>query len=744
MKIIWDRKKIILAVVLFLSFIAVFFVEWSFDKETLSRGLSLTTNGITSFRRGLDVSWGTRLTYKISYDKYESAYSEKNQSAELNAVKNTVENIILKNIDNRISKLGVSDYKAYTQKRNEETQIVVEIGGVTDLDQAKEIIGKTVELEFKLPNENAQNQEERKGVATRLYEDLKKDPTKIQSFADNKSSENVFYQEYTKKGLLELPNLYTENQKVLDNLETGALSEIIEGNYGVQQYVDENGELAEESVNGYTFFRLIDKANQERKEINLNDIVEVSKKLGLEINNELDVVNSNQGIESGDYKIIDNTLRFNNGTIYDNQEAYKLKILAYQPNLEGLAWEELQAEQKKIEEKKSFVVEELENDIYAEFTDVSPILDSTISLLELKQIIPDFTTQDIGKAAAYERDGVVYFLVVLDKKGVNDQRYGFVVINDIDQESFEKELQTKTYYTIQEVFVQDSLSWIPAQSSKGKMLNGANFQYAAVGTSKLGQPVVNITFDSVGKEVFCDITEHNIGNQMAIFIGGKLVTAPKIQAKICDGTASIEGNYSKEEAKATADSLNDGALPAPLVLMQEEKINPTLWDRAFSGAVIALIFGIVSIFIYMVVLYGIKRGVVTLISLMAYTLVLLAIVKITDYALSLSGIAAIILSIGMAVDANVLIFERMKEELANGKDIKSAIKVAYERSYTAIKDSQISTGIIGFFLFCIGINIFKGFGLMLVVGVILTLCVNVPLIRECMKLILEKEENSDK
>jgi hypothetical protein len=193
-----------------------------------------------------------------------------------------------------------------------------------------------VELEFKLPNEKAQNQEERKGVATRLYDDIKKDPSKIQSFADNKSSENVFYQEYTQKSLLELPNLYTENQEMLNKLENGALSDIIEGTYGIQQYTDENGELAEESVNGYTFFRLVDKETQERKEKNLNDIVEVSKKLGLEINNELDVQNSNQGIESGDYKIADTTLKFNNGTIYDNQEAYKVKILAYQPKLDGL------------------------------------------------------------------------------------------------------------------------------------------------------------------------------------------------------------------------------------------------------------------------------------------------------------------------------------------------------------------------------------------------------------------------
>lgn len=732
----------ILALVLFFSFVTVFFIKWDFDKEELERKLTFAWDGITNFRRGLDVSWGTRLTYKISYDKYESTYGTERKQ-ELDEVKNTVENIILQNIDGRISKLWVSDYKAYTQKRNDETQIVVEIWWVTDLDQAKEIIGKTVELEFKLPNKNAENKEERKELATKLYQEIQPDATKMKSFADNKSSENIFYQEYTGKSILELPSFYKEHQNILDTIEKGKLSDVFEGTYGSQQYLNENWEVVEEAINGYTFFVVTDKVTQERKDTNLNDILEVSTKLNLDINQELEVVSSNQGIESGDYTIIDNTLKFNNGKIYDNQEAYKLKIFAYQPNLQGLTWEDYENEKKKVEERKSFIMSELQHDDQAEFDDVTKILDSSISLLELKQTLPDFVSQEIGTIQAYEKDGIIYFTDIIEKKEINDTRYGFVVVNNVNKEQFEKELATKTYYSLQEVFVQDKLSWIPAQSSKGEMLNGANFQYAKVDTSKLWQPVVNITFDSIGKAIFCDITERNIGNQMAIFIWGKLITAPKIQAKICDGTASIEGNYTKEEAKETADSLNDGALPAPLILTQEEKINPSLGDRAFSWAVIALGFGIIAIFIYITILYGIRKWVVTLCSLLAYTIVLLAIVKITDYALSLSGIAAIILSIGMAVDANVLIFERMKEEKENGKDDKNAIKIAYDRSFTAIKDSQISTGIIGFFLFCIGINIFKGFWLMLVVGVILTLLINVPLIKEFLQLICLKNESKE-
>jgi protein-export membrane protein SecD len=242
--------------------------------------------------------------------------------------------------------------------------------------------------------------------------------------------------------------------------------------------------------------------------------------------------------------------------------------------------------------------------------------------------------------------------------------------------------------------------------------------------------VVVLHFDEVGKEIFCDITSRSIGKQMAIFIGGQMITAPTIQSKICDGSAQIDGQFTPESAKELTTSLNDGALPAPLILMQEEKVSPSLGDSAFMGAIIAMIAGLLLIYMYMTIMYGFKKGLISLLSLTIFALVLLAIVKIIDYALSLSGIAAVILSIGMAVDANILIFERMKEEKADGKNNNTAIKTAYERSRIAIKDAQLSTGIIGLLLFMMGINMFKGFGSMLVIGVILTLLINVPLIKE--------------
>jgi preprotein translocase subunit SecD len=124
MKTFWNNKRIGFGVVILLSIFIVFFLGRNFNSETLSRGITLTTKGITNFRRGLDVSGGTKLTYRISYDKYEETYKN---AQELADVKQTVENIILKNIDGRISKLGVSDYKAYTQQLSNETQIIVEI-----------------------------------------------------------------------------------------------------------------------------------------------------------------------------------------------------------------------------------------------------------------------------------------------------------------------------------------------------------------------------------------------------------------------------------------------------------------------------------------------------------------------------------------------------------------------------------------------------------------------------------------
>ncbi len=250
---------------------------------------------------------------------------------------------------------------------------------------------------------------------------------------------------------------------------------------------------------------------------------------------------------------------------------------------------------------------------------------------------------------------------------------------------------------------------------------------------------MEINFNDEGKQVFCDITNENVGRQMAIFVGGKLMTNPVIRSKICGGTAQISGDYTPESAKQLSEDLNDGALPAPLILLQEEKINPLLGENALRNALLAGLVGIIAIFVFILVLYGFKKACVSLLVLIMFLLVLGLFMKVVDYALSLSALAAVILSVGMAVDANILIFERMKEEVANGKKTHAVIDTAYERSWSAIKDGNVSTGIIAFLLMTMGNSIFKGFGSMLIVTVLITLLVNVPLTKILLKLFYKKD-----
>jgi len=227
---------------------------------------------------------------------------------------------------------------------------------------------------------------------------------------------------------------------------------------------------------------------------------------------------------------------------------------------------------------------------------------------------------------------------------------------------------TVTMYAFEDVFVQDRETWIQATDGQN-VLNGAYFKFANTSTSEMGEPVVVINLDEKGKEIFCNITQNNIGKPMAIFVGGNLLTAPTIQSKICGGTAEINGSFTSASAKELANALNEGTLPAPLILMQEEKISASLGDNALMGALWAGLIGLLAIMVLIYFMYGFKKMMLTRIVLIAFIAVLAPFMKLTDYALSLAGIAVIILSIGMGVDANILIYERLREELKDGKSI---------------------------------------------------------------------------
>ena len=246
----------------------------------MARQLSFAWNAVTNFRKWLDISGGTRLIYRISYDNYEQTYA--NDSQALADIKKTVESIILRNIDGRISQLWVSDYKSFTQQLDNETQIVVEIWWVADLDQAKELIGKTVELEFKLPNDSEWSEEEkaeRTTLAQNLYNDLLNNTDKFEAIAWGRQSENVYYSKYDKVTVAQLPTIYQDNIGVLDETKEWKVSPLMEWEYYSYQYQDQSGNVQNVDMNGYTFFHIISKEKWARTGVSLSDILEVATTL---------------------------------------------------------------------------------------------------------------------------------------------------------------------------------------------------------------------------------------------------------------------------------------------------------------------------------------------------------------------------------------------------------------------------------------------------------------------------------
>ncbi len=263
---------------------------------------------------------------------------------------------------------------------------------------------------------------------------------------------------------------------------------------------------------------------------------------------------------------------------------------------------------------------------------------------------------------------------------------------------------------------------------KDTALDGKHFRSAAVSLDPVTNiPVVQIIFDAEGAKMFQALTKANKGKRIAIFVGGQLVSAPMVQEEISGGTAVITGSANIQEAKALAQDLNTGAIPAPIHLVGQYTVEATLGATALRTSLLAALIGTIILMIYMLLVYRLL-GLMADIALFLYAVVFFAILKLpillvtNNYiVLTLAGMAGIILSIGMAVDANVLVFERMKEELRKGKSLKSATETSFVYAWPAIRDSNVSALITCLILFLIGTSIVKGFAVTLGMGVFISL-----------------------
>jgi protein-export membrane protein SecD len=269
---------------------------------------------------------------------------------------------------------------------------------------------------------------------------------------------------------------------------------------------------------------------------------------------------------------------------------------------------------------------------------------------------------------------------------------------------------------------------------KNTELTGKNLKKASVQFNPNdNSPEVGLEFDNEGAEMFAAITERNIGSPVAIFLDGEPISIPTVNEKIPNGKAVISGNFNISDAKLLAQRLNAGALPVPIELVSQQTVGASLGKASLSSSLEAGIIGIVLVAIFMIVFYRVP-GVIAVISLIFYGILILAVFKLWPVTLTLAGLAGLILSIGMAVDANVLIFERLKEELRSGKPLNLAIDDAFDRAWPSIRDGNASTLITCFILIQFTTSMVKGFAITLGLGILISMFSAIVITKTLLKL----------
>ena len=247
------------------------------------------------------------------------------------------------------------------------------------------------------------------------------------------------------------------------------------------------------------------------------------------------------------------------------------------------------------------------------------------------------------------------------------------------------------------------------------LLTGGALKKADVTHDNLGRPQIQFEMNQEGAIKFAEITRNNIGRKLAITLDGKVQTAPMINSEIPSGNGVITGNYTIEEAKATATLLNAGALPVKAEVVETRTVGASLGDESIAQSKQAAMFAMALIGIFMLIFYRLP-GIVADIALIIFGLITFGCLNFIDATLTLPGIAGLILSAGMAVDANVIIFERIKEELKLGNTIRNAIDAGFSKGFVAIFDSNLTTLIITTILFTFGTGPVKGFAVTLTIG----------------------------
>ena len=316
--------------------------------------------------------------------------------------------------------------------------------------------------------------------------------------------------------------------------------------------------------------------------------------------------------------------------------------------------------------------------------------------------------------------------------GPVETQFGYHIIYKEEQEDTQN-------YEVWSVFIarQTEADILPPTDPwKNTKLSGKQLERAEVVTDpNTGAIQVSLSFDSEGAELFSQITERNLGEIVSIFLDGMPISQPRVQSVITNGQAVITGSEDLREAQLLAQRLNAGALPVPVELISQQTIGASLGAESLDKSLKAGLYALVIVMLFMVAYYRLP-GVLSVIALVLYMTMTLSIFKVMGVTLSLAGIAGLILSIGMAVDANVLIFERLKEELKKGRSLKAAVEEGFLRAWTSIRDGNVSTLITCFLLIGFGSSFVQGFAVTLAIGVAMSMFSAVVITRVLLRFVV--------
>ena len=317
-----------------------------------------------------------------------------------------------------------------------------------------------------------------------------------------------------------------------------------------------------------------------------------------------------------------------------------------------------------------------------------------------------------------------------------ESSYGWHVIKKVDERGSGDTLEVRAEHIL---IAKRSIDQYPDLKYTSTGLTGQNLKSATVTfqSQGLGNPEVSLQFDGDGTKLFADLTKENIGKTIAIELDKQIISSPTVQAEIPNGQAVITGNYTLDQAKQLVGRLNEGALPVPITLVGQQSISASLGEASLWQSLRAGLIGILAVIVFMIFYYRFL-GLIAALALLIYTAMLVAIFRLSGLTpfpitMTLAGIAGFVLSIGMAVDANILISERTWEEIKNGKPVTKAIEEGFRRAWPSIRDGNSSTMITCVILMFMGTGFIKGFALILLLGVAFSMFTAIVLTKTLLK-----------